>query len=656
MILRICYLIILSIGLFQCQRIENQNAVLISLEGEDWGVFFGNEEQILSPDYNASALETIKVPGNLKNNSRYQKGTVWLRKSFEVSKQQKESSLSLEIGKVFQSDEVYLNGVLVGKNGSSFGQNSETISFGVSRIYPIPNSYINEGENTISIKIESELTTASGILTSPIRIVTFGEAMDDLLHRSLLELIYIGFYLFIALFFLMNYIRMQSHLEYRKFSFFAFLFSLFELSRNEARLLFWNDFTGYKFIEYGLLLFLPYPFLRFIQEFFRVKPLPFQRFYLIFPAVFLIVFLVEPNPVFWYNFIGYWDIHLIFILGYAFTLTIYKLKENTKEAWIHLIALLYLFYAILKEIGIERGFLSSSSILENAFLFYLLSMTIALRFQFLFMKRKIQNRFDRLKEADSLREKIFYYMDAMITVPLLSMKSFLQEIRITPDRKKEKSRLNEIMKIQDSIGQTMDDIIELSRLEVLKEMPFGDRINFIDFINQLISKRKITYAIKVDEDTEIETSLDLVNSIVIRMIDFPLFVEFSHNDLIITQDLKGNVHFRFLLFHPNPKITNKVYEELLNEHKELNPLRVKWAIVLEIVRLLDLKLDIQIIKKKYLKIDLGMKAISNQKTSVLSPLQDPVKGEKLILKKIKHKIEIFISFLFNKVRKLKKRK
>ncbi|TGL60101.1 membrane protein [Leptospira ognonensis] len=607
------------IFLGNCNRKIDEKAVAVSLSGEDWGVIFDHSAEILSPEFNASSLELTSIPGNLRNLNRSYRGPIWIRKSFEITKDQHETTLALELGRVYQNDEVFINGVLIGKGNSPFGENPLEYSFGRPRIYPIPHNLILESENVLVIRIDSDLTTSAGIITGPVQIVTYEEAVEAKNYESLKELIFVGFYLFIALFFFINYFKMRDKKEYFSFSILALIFSAFELSRNEARFFIGDYFTFFKLMEYGFLLILPYGFIKFIQDFFELKPIRLQFIYLIFQCVFFLMFLIVPRPVFWYNFIGYWDINLFFIVGYAMHLTIQKIKENARGAWIHLIALTYLFYAIIKEVSIERGYLNAVSSLETSFLVYLILMTLALRFQFLIMKRKLLMRFDRLKEADSLREKIFFYMDAMISQPLTQMKEKLKEYRESKEKSKEKSIIKEVIQIHSSIDSVMDDIIELSRLEVMKEVPFKDQVNFVSFINDVIPDEKITYSIKVHPETEIYNSLDLVNSIVVRLVDFPPFTEFSHNDLIITQDLKGNVHFRFLLFHSNPKVTNRLYHEMIENYQALTPNKVKWAIIQEIVRLLDAKMDFKIIKKKYLKIDLGLMASAPVETVKASP-------------------------------------
>jgi hypothetical protein len=632
--------------LINCNRKADESSIAVSLSGDDWGVLFDHSADILSPEFNTSTLELASIPGNLRNLNRSYRGPIWIRKSFDITKDQHDKTLALELGRLYQTDEVFINGVLIGKGNSPFGESPMEYSFGRPRIYPIPHNLILEGENTLVIRIDSDLSTSAGIITGPIRVVTYQEAVEAKNYESLVELIFVGFYLFIALFFFINYFKMRDKKEYFSFSILALIFSAFELSRNEARFFIGDYFTFFKLIEYGFLLILPYGFIKFIQDFFELKPFRLQLIYLLFQIVFILIFVLVQRPVFWYNFIGYWDIHLFFIVGYAIYLTVQKIKEKIRGGWIHLIALIYLFYAIIKEVAIERGYLNATSSLETSFLIYLLLMTLALRFQFLIMKRKLLMRYDRLKEADSLREKIFFYMDAMISQPLTQMKEKLKEYRESKDKTKEKTIIKEVNLIHTSIDSVMDDIIELSRLEVMKEVPFKDQVNFVSFINDVIPDEKITYSIKVHPETEIYNSLDLVNSIVVRLVDFPPFMEFSHNDLIITQDLKGNVHFRFLLFHSNPKVTNRLFNELIENYQSLTPNKVKWAIIQEIVRLLDAKIDFKIIKKKYLKIDLGLIASAPEETkkpassaSLEAPAANQKEDWKVTLKKLFDKLK-----------------
>jgi hypothetical protein len=130
-------------------------------------------------------------------------------------------------------------------------------------------------------------------------------------------------------------------------------------------------------------------------------------------------------------------------------------------AYIHIIGLIYIFYSIIKQIIIERGIANLESSLESSVLFYFFLMTLALRLQFLFVKVKIQNRYDQLKEADSLRDKIFRHMELMISKPLKFMHGIVAELDGIKDQQLKKNKIQEIESIQGELQPLMDDIIEV---------------------------------------------------------------------------------------------------------------------------------------------------------------------------------------------------
>jgi hypothetical protein len=58
---------------------------------------------------------------------------------------------ALYLGKIFEKDQVYINGVMIGENGG------KEVNFGTHRIYPIPIHIILPGENTIAIRLTSTI-------------------------------------------------------------------------------------------------------------------------------------------------------------------------------------------------------------------------------------------------------------------------------------------------------------------------------------------------------------------------------------------------------------------------------------------------------------------------------------------------------------------
>jgi hypothetical protein len=605
--------VILILSLFLLSCADRKEYDFIPLSGEDWFVTNTDLMENASPETSTRSWETVSLPGNLKKYAEVSDGVVWIRKIFDFPAASFKANPVLYLGNVYESDQVYLNGTLIGENGG------KTVNFGRPRIYPIPDGLILDGENILAIRLESHLWNAVGILSEPNGIYPAHSAYEMEWDFATEEFIYISFFFFISLFYLLNYIKMPDSREYLSFSIFAFVYCIYEFARNEYSRLLIDSFVFLKYLEYAALFFIPYLFVSFVEDFLRFPRFRYSRLYLVLSSVFAILFLVYQNPRYWYGFVGIWDIHLPLALIYTIYLTWKRIKERIVGAYIHIIGLVYIFYAILKQIFIERGFVYMESSIETSVLFYFFIMTLALRMQFLYVKVKIQKRYEQLREADSLREKVFHHMDLMVSNPLRKIKESVSELLAIKDQKGKKQKIQEMEAVQNHLQPLMDDIIELSRLEVMQAVPFKTPVPFVEFIREVIPDDLITYTIMVDKDTIIENSLELINSIVIRLIDFPGFQDFTHNDLIITQDLRGNIHFRFLLFHANPKIAVRLYNELNSTHTLDDPNTVKWQIIRQIARLLEAKLDIKIIKRKFLRIDLGLQA-QNAPESLIEPV------------------------------------
>ncbi len=643
--------VLLTLLVISCSG-KNTEILQIDLSGNDWSIAVSDNPEYALPEISHSEWDTVTLPGNLSDFMKLSNGSLWLRKTFEYNKDFIQENPALYLGRVFERDRVFINGVLIGDNGG------KEINFGTKRIYSIPFHLLKEGENVIAIRISSNLSGAAGILSSPIAISSLNAALDDYWKEATREFIYVSFFLFIGLFYFLNFLWMKNNTEYLSFSAFAFIYCIYEFTRNDYRFLLWDNFVFFKFLEYSTLMFIPYFFIRFTEDFFRFPSGKYLKLYLLLNSFFVLLFAFIQNHRFWYTFVGYWDLHLPFALGYNILLTLRKIRQNQTAAYVNLLGLLYIFYAILKQILIERGLINAESSLETSVIFYFFVITLALRLQFLILKMGIQKRYEQLKEADKLRDKVFNHMELMISGNLRKMNSLIQNLlkgeysnSLDPKNKVEdhsQEILGQIETLHAELQPLMDDIIELSRLEVMNEIPFKTSVPFVDFIKEVIPKNSITYSIRVSPDTMIENSLELINSIVIRLIDFPPIREFSHNDLIITQDLKGNIHLRFLLFHKNPKIAIRIFSELSSRSIAKDSNTVKWQIIQQIARLLDAKLEFKIIKRKYLRIDLELKAV-REETPVSSI--EPAKNTKTKNRDFKKYLKMFTFKVQNLLKK-----
>ncbi|MBD3274200.1 MAG: glycoside hydrolase, partial [Candidatus Marinimicrobia bacterium] len=124
----------------------------LDLEGE-WRFEIGDDLSYALPDFNHSDWETIQVPNAWENEGfpGYD-GFAWYRKSFELNSSIDNRHLYLKLGRIDDTDAVYLNGVLIGQNGSFPPEYRG--AWNVKRIYKIPPEVIrHHRENIIAIRV-----------------------------------------------------------------------------------------------------------------------------------------------------------------------------------------------------------------------------------------------------------------------------------------------------------------------------------------------------------------------------------------------------------------------------------------------------------------------------------------------------------------------
>jgi len=146
-------LIILLLSASGKAFVSEDNLVrLQGLEGK-WQFSIGMNEEWISPKFNDSNWESIKVPSPWEDEGfNGYNGYAFYRKNITISSNYKDHMLYLNIGYIDDVDEVYLNGNKIGSTGS-FPPNYST-AYNAERIYYIPAEYINfDGSNLIAVKV-----------------------------------------------------------------------------------------------------------------------------------------------------------------------------------------------------------------------------------------------------------------------------------------------------------------------------------------------------------------------------------------------------------------------------------------------------------------------------------------------------------------------
>ncbi len=595
----------------------------------------------LDDPYNAlleqddSFWKTVELPANMNQFGARAGQPVWLRTRVLLNPS-REKNYALYMGAIYDQDRVYFNGEQIGRNGAlagaaAYGQ-GEMDGYGRPRIYPIPDQLIQDGENLIAIRITGQFSNSIGVLRGPVRVQPLDEAEWHLWRHHLRGLVLSAIYVVIGVFFLILNQRLPGLREYRWFGLFAVVFGLQQFMVNEIRFALADLFLTFKLLEQLCYLAIPTLYFYFHINFFRVEQLhlggtrnyslkKIGALYAAVNALTAVALLVVMNPVIWDRIIGVWFwFNLPFFLYFVVFTFGRAVATGERDAIILSIGTALMLLITTHYHGVERGLFGGPHYFRIGVLLFILALAFALIYRLIELQLEVEKRSRRLDTVNVLRDRVFNYLNTFVRKPTENISAVADELLSsdsTAGAASARIRLTNTLNEEiDQLQSNLDDILELSRLEVITQPEYVEQVNFHDFITAVIPQGVITHHIKVNPSIVLNTSLELVNSLVIRLIDFPAFREFKHIDLIITSDLKAHVHFRFLMFHDNVRKTRQLYELLTGLNPERGYLWVKWAIVREIIRILDGHLDINILNRKFLRIDIEL---SGEATNELLP-------------------------------------
>lgn len=165
--LNFVYVLIISLLFSSCNQEEGR---VKDLKGK-WRFSIGDNKAWAKPDYDDSKWDKIYVPSfwESKGYDGYN-GYAWYRTSFHIAKKYKQSGLYLQLGRIDDVDEVYLNGVLIGSKGS-FPPNFSG-AYDQDRRYFIPKNLLKFGGNNVVAVRVYDHQESGGIINNNIGIYT----------------------------------------------------------------------------------------------------------------------------------------------------------------------------------------------------------------------------------------------------------------------------------------------------------------------------------------------------------------------------------------------------------------------------------------------------------------------------------------------------
>lgn len=137
-----------------------------ALEGLEAAMADKGEGVWESPDFDDSDWKTMEMPGTWRENGLDVRGTVWMRKDFEIPESMDGRHAKLSMGTLTHNDRVYVNGIFVGSTGYEFPP----------RRYHIPAGVLKKGKNTIVVRLNAPGGNGEFIKDKPYKII--GDAAE----------------------------------------------------------------------------------------------------------------------------------------------------------------------------------------------------------------------------------------------------------------------------------------------------------------------------------------------------------------------------------------------------------------------------------------------------------------------------------------------
>ena len=147
----------------------NLPAPLLDLMGE-WEISHGDEANFPVGIAEAGGFQSIIVPGYWDRQGMGDfNGYAWYRKIFDL--EPRAENLIMMLGKIDDTDEVYLNGKLIGKTGDD---DPKTEDWRTRRAYEFSGELLRTEGNVLAVRVHDE-RVSGGIFTGPVGIMTVSD-------------------------------------------------------------------------------------------------------------------------------------------------------------------------------------------------------------------------------------------------------------------------------------------------------------------------------------------------------------------------------------------------------------------------------------------------------------------------------------------------
>lgn len=358
-IIFVCLIVILKFAFLSAEElsgiiIDNSNNAVDFSNRNVFRINKGDNPEYKNYDYNDKDWAIVSLPSSWDSVFPGWKGICWYRTNIYFPQNHPKNTTGISLGIIHNTDEVYLNGQLIGSTGR-FGPEQD-YAYDQVRIYELPQKIIKYGEkNVLAVRVSGFLPKESGPIRGVFRIAPLLDLQRQIMLKDFIDVIFAVIYIAVSVYLMTIFLSRSLKKEYLFFSLFVFSSALYMFLRTQFKYLITQNFILLKRFEYVILFFLLFLFLEYITYYFNRKNRLINYIYLVLTFVNIIPVLLIDNIIIWTKILFYiYEPAALIVLGYCMYIAI---KESGKRPdSIYLIAALPVMTVFfINDILADRG-------------------------------------------------------------------------------------------------------------------------------------------------------------------------------------------------------------------------------------------------------------------------------------------------------------
>lgn len=283
--------------------------------------------------------------------------------------------IAIQLGRIRDIDEFYLNGTLIDKTGSVLPRME--VDFQKIRIYSLPTHLLKPGLNVMAIRIYAA-TNLNGLKEAP-TIAKERLLRESVFSKELFAMVCGYVFIFMGIYFLVGSIVRGRAGENFFFALFSIFMGIYVLIRTQHRDILFQSFTWSYVVELLVLICLPVFFINFMHQYLKMKRNMVLLVYEIFLSVLFIITLFFRNPKTWILVIALFNYALPIAMGLVIYLFVKNGTKNIKKVKFILIGIACLLPTILIDsLSALEIIISMPGTLYLGFLIFLVMISIQL--------------------------------------------------------------------------------------------------------------------------------------------------------------------------------------------------------------------------------------------------------------------------------------